>query len=404
MQAIDARLDQWQSELLDLTRRNRMLNYRTSSPSTLSILEPGFDELYARMSAEGAALSFQRPLDRATDARVYSVLALMESLGEPLNVEVGDIRTAGTLLERQRVLANLRQKARLAMEEQGAGILYLSFGLLNWRDGEGAQSVMRLAPLVLMPVAITQASVGAPLMLERRDEEVMLNPTLDYMLRTAYGLELPPFDGETALEEYMQRVEDAVSARGWRVQRAASLGLLSFLKLSMYQDMERNREQMRSHPIIRALAGDTAELAPFSAVEPGFHDAQEPRDCFQVVGADSSQQDAIELSRRGVSFIMQGPPGTGKSQTITNIISQALADGRRVLFVAEKMAALQVVYRKLQDAGLSDFCLPIHSHKANKRDVLRELGRMLELDQRQVRSEALSQLDQLMKLRGELGD
>ena len=159
---------------------------------------------------------------------------------------------------------------------------------------------------------------------------------------------------------------------------------------------------MRAHPVIRAIAGDRSALTPGEDVAWDFHDAQDPADSCQVVSADSSQQDAIELSRRGESFIMQGPPGTGKSQTITNMIAQALADGRRVLFVAEKMAALQVVYRKLQDAGLSDFCLPIHSHKANKRDVLSELKRTLELDRPQVRDEARAQLEQLRRTRDAL--
>ncbi len=400
---IDARLDRWQSELLDLTRRNRMLNYRLTSRSTLSILEPGLDELYARLGAEGAALSFQRPLDRMTDARVYSLLALMEALGTPLPVVLGDIKAEGSMLERQRTLHNLRQKARLALEEQGANILFLSLGFLKWRDGEGAQAVDRLAPLVLMPVNITQASVGAPLMLERRDEELIANPTLEYFLRSACGIQLPALDADApALDEYLDGVQAQVGGRGWRVVRAASLGLLSFLKLSMYLDMERNRAAMRAHPVIRAIAGERGALVPGEDVARDFHDAQDPADCCQVVSADSSQQDAIELSRRGESFILQGPPGTGKSQTITNIIAQALADGRRVLFVAEKMAALQVVYRKLQDAGLSDFCLPIHSHKANKREVLAELKRTLELDRQQVRDAARAQLEQLRRTRDEL--
>lgn len=400
---IDVMLDRWQSELLDLSRRNRMINYRLTSRSTLNILEPGLDEMYARLGS--GSMSFQRPLDRMTDARLYSLLALMETLGTPLPVVLGDIKAEGSMLERQRTLNNLRQKARLALEEQGANILFMSLGFLKWRDGEGAQGVDRLAPLVLMPVNITQASVGAPLMLERRDEDVTANPTLEYFLKITYGIELPAFDGDApTLEGYLQGVQRSVEHMGWRVVRACSLGLISFLKLSMYEDMERNRAAMRAHPVIRALAGERGALAPGRDVERGFHDAQDPADSFQVVSADSSQQDAIELSRRGESFIMQGPPGTGKSQTITNIIAQALADGRRVLFVAEKMAALQVVYRKLQDAGLSDFCLPIHSHKANKREVLAELGRTLELGHPQVRDEARAQLDQLRAARGLLGE
>ena len=121
-----------------------------------------------------------------------------------------------------------------------------------------------------------------------------------------------------------------------------------------------------------------------------------------MVDADASQQDAILLSKKGASFILQGPPGTGKSQTITNIISEALADGKKVLFVSEKMAALQVVYNRLSNVGLADFCFTLHSHKANKKEILHELANSISIDRKRVRDEALAQLDVLEKKREEL--
>ena len=113
-----------------------------------------------------------------------------------------------------------------------------------------------------------------------------------------------------------------------------------------------------------------------------------PKECFQVLSADSSHQDAIELSKRGVSFVMQGPPGTGKSQTITNIIAEALAADKKVLFVSEKMAALQVVYKRLSELGLAEFCLALHSHKANKKQVLDDIQNTLSLKKTRVKQEA----------------
>ena len=130
------------------------------------------------------------------------------------------------------------------------------------------------------------------------------------------------------------------------------------------------------------------------------HDKQiRPIDTFQVVDADSSQQDAVLLSKKGASFVLQGPPGTGKSQTITNIIAEAIADGKKVLFVSEKMAALQVVYSRLASVGLADFCFTLHSHKAKKKDILRDLANSINIDRTRVRDEALTQLDLLERKR-----
>ena len=128
-----------------------------------------------------------------------------------------------------------------------------------------------------------------------------------------------------------------------------------------------------------AITGIPDEITDFD-----FDKQTKPTDVFQVVDADASQQDAIMMAEKGVSFVLQGPPGTGKSQTITNIISESLADGKKVLFVSEKMAALDVVHRRLASAGLDDFCLVLHSHKANKRNVLNQLSKVLDLSQKKV--------------------
>lgn len=168
----------------------------------------------------------------------------------------------------------------------------------------------------------------------------------------------------------------------------------------MYRDLERNEEKLNSNPIIAALVGEQDPIQISEDLNHFDHDKQiRPIDTFQVVDADSSQQDAILLSKKGVSFVLQGPPGTGKSQTITNIIAEAIADGKKVLFVSEKMAALQVVYNRLSSVGLADFCFTLHSHKAKKKDILRDLANSINIDRIKVRDEALAQLDILEKKR-----
>jgi len=398
------KLEYWEHQLLDLGKRNRMINYRERGRSALRLTEPAPEELYTRLARSEETLTFRRPVDRETDVRVYSILSLLETLSAPLPVLIGDIGAEGSLMERQRTLRNLRAKARLAREEQGINILYLSFGFIEWKEGKGAAAQWIKSPLILMPAVLSLDALNAPYTLKKHEDDIVLNPTLEYYLKTEYGIQLPPFDPDTETpEDYFLKLEDTADKRGWRILRQVSLGLLSFAKISMYHDLLRNRQRIEENPVIRAMAGDPEAVNQIPPqLQDLYPDAISPRDSYQVMSADSSQQDAILYSRHGVSFVMQGPPGTGKSQTITNIIAEALAAGKKVLFVSEKMAALQVVYRRLQEANLGDFCLPLHSHKANKKEVLRQIGANLKLEKQRVRDTALQSLEELSAIREEL--
>jgi len=205
-------------------------------------------------------------------------------------------------------------------------------------------------------------------------------PTLVHVFKERYGIELPAFELENdkSIELYMQKIEILADKNGWKLTREVNLGLLSFLKIGMYYDIENNRNKMLQNPVIRAITGnaeakDAVNNIP-SELNNYAYDSLHPKDCYQVVSSDSSQQEAIMLSKAGVSFVMQGPPGTGKSQTITNIIAEALADDKKILFVSEKAAALQVVYKRLLETELSDFCFALHSHKASRNKNMSEVG------------------------------
>lgn len=175
-----------------------------------------------------------------------------------------------------------------------------------------------------------------------------------------------------------------------------SLGLLSFLKISMYHDLNNNQSLMMNHPVLRAMAGDRTAIGELPAAANNFDfDRAKPTEWHEVVDSDSSQEEAILLSKLGVSFVMQGPPGTGKSQTITNIIAEALADGKKVLFVSEKAAALQVVLKRLTDVGLDDFCLSLHDYKANKKEIIDSIGSNLDLEEEYIDSSLISELTAL---------
>lgn len=401
---INKKLEYWEHQLLDLSKRNKMINYRETKRTTIKLVEPSFEELFNKLALNEETLTFQRSVDRETDIRVFSILSLLENLSVSLPVTIGDIKTEGSVLERQQTLKNLRSKSRLALEEQGTNILYLSFGFIEWKDGKSPSAQWIKSPLILVPTVLALEALNSPYTLRKHEDDIVVNPTLEYYLKIEYGIELPQFDADkTLLDDYLKSLEEIADQRGWRILKEVSLGLLSFLKISMYNDLLRNEERIKKNPVIRAMSGAAVEVNEIPEHLHDFDlDSISPQNCYQVMSADSSQQDAILYSKNNISFVMQGPPGTGKSQTITNIIAEALAEGKKVLFVSEKMAALQVVYRRLQEAHLGDFCLPLHSYKANKKEILEQIGANLKLKQTRVKDVAISNLEELLSIRQEL--
>lgn len=377
--ALAKKVEYWKKELLDTGKKNKMINYRETKRSTLRILDPSPTELFNRLAFSEKPLSFQKPIDKRSDIRTFSMLALLETLSYSLPAYKGDIKTAGTISERERTLKNLRSKAKLALEEQGTNILYLSFGFIVWRNG----SEFMRSPLLMMPVTISQKSLNSPYLLTKNDDDIEVNPTLDYLFNSEFGIDLPTFDAKNkdSFEEYLKTIEDIVDKRGWRLVREVSLGLLSFLKISMYHDLNDHEALIEQHPVLQAMAGNEIALQEMPNELANYnYDEANPNDWFEVVDADSSQEEAILLSRLGVSFVLQGPPGTGKSQTITNIIADSLANRKKVLFVSEKAAALQVVLKRLKEVHLDDFCLSLHDYKANKKEIVHNIGANLELE------------------------
>jgi very-short-patch-repair endonuclease len=285
-------------------------------------------------------------------------------------------------------LVNLAREANSALQEQGCNILYLTFGIIEWRDAAAADESSR-APLIFVPVELKRKTVNARYALQAFDDDVVANSSLNELCQTQFGFSMPAFDVEKDdLEDYLQRAQEALaSLPGWKYTPEIHLGLFSFSKLLMYRDLDpRNwpaADHLADHALIQSLTlGISSEPHDGEGIpDPAKLDEMvDPADCFQVVDADSSQQAAILAAKRGLSLVIDGPPGTGKSQTITNIIAESLAAGKTVLFVSEKSAALEVVKRRLTEAGLGDFVLELHSRQASKRAVLEEINRVLERD------------------------
>jgi very-short-patch-repair endonuclease len=391
MNRVTQRVDEWKRKIVDLSRRNRSLYFVRTRGSTLGITEPGISEVFERLVISEKPWEFFMPPDapETTESEKGSgasdLLLLERQAGEqPAEPEdkvlpdrgadelVTDIRDGARL---RNILRNLYRRSRTDFEERGVRILFLTLGLLEWKEVE--QSEIIKSPILLVPVELKRESVNDPFELWPVDEEIVINPALAVKLGDDFRIELPPVpdDWESlSMESFLDAFRVQIMKYGWTVNQDCWLGLFSFHKLVIYHDLKSHGSSLEAHPLVRCLC---EEERPSAASEP-----PEPRDLdkrilpdtsFLVADADSSQLVCIEAVKAGSSLVIQGPPGTGKSQTITNLVSEFIAKGKSVLFVSEKMAALEVVSQRLQNAGLGHFCLQLHSHRANKREVIQEL-------------------------------
>lgn len=297
------------------------------------------------------------------------------------------LQTAESEASLQSKLLNTYYAARTSIEEQGVNILYLALGMLCWYESESSEE-MRKAPLVLVPVVLERSSARERFRVRYTLEEIDANISLQAKMKSEFGITIPdlPDEDELNIDSYFDEIEKEISSlKRWKIEKdTIELGFFSFGKFMIYHDLDNDTwpqdRRPITHPILLQLFGDGFADAPPSFTEDDFIDSDtNANDLFQVVDADSSQVLALLAVNEGKNLVIQGPPGTGKSQTITNIIANAVGQGKKVLFVAEKMAALEVVKRRLDNINLGEACLELHSHKANKKELHEELRRVLDL-------------------------
>lgn len=381
MSNVERKVEQWKTRLLDTSRRNRLLYFKESRRGSVQIIEPQPESIFQMLVLDERKLTFSQQVNFTFSFDLQEAPAPAPQTNPPRQrpLQVGEIRTNTLDQQIEPTLYNLRSKTRTALEEQGVHVLYVSFGMLKWFESTASTEEIS-SPIILVPVELSRTSVNKPYSLALVDEDVILNPTLTYKLQTDFKLTLPslPEDWEnTALEQYLNKVRECISSQTrWSVSSAVYLSLYSFEKLVMLRDLDAHFNQVKAHPLIKALAGDLSQLVPMPSDLPRADELDEkvkPQEVFQILDADSSQQEAIVRAKRGVSIVIQGPPGTGKSQTIANLVSELLIQNKKVLFVAEKKAAVEVVYKRLAEYGLDAFCLDAHGHKAGKSEIIAQL-------------------------------
>ncbi|HTF57722.1 MAG TPA: DUF3320 domain-containing protein, partial [Planctomycetota bacterium] len=378
---VGAKLEDWKRRLIDLSRRNRLLHYRLSQVTSVRVVEERPAELFRLAAIQGASLSFLPWVEAAapeTKVHVPGEAPEARHLDRALQTDLGPDRLAENLLA-------IHRKSVSILEEHGHNTLFLALGFLDWYE-ESAREDLIHSPLVLVPADLVRTSVRGQFRLRPREDEPMVNPALLQRLRTGFGIELPSLpddlEGFDPVAFYAAVAKAIEPLKRAYLMDGVVLGLFSFAKFFMFKDLEVHAEAFGARPLVRLLAGDAsaADALPRDPVPKAEElDALGPETSYQVLDADSSQQEAIEAVKRGRSLVIEGPPGTGKSQTIANIVAECLVAGKSVLFVSEKMAALRVVQDRLQRAGLGDFGLELHSHKARKGPVLAELARVLDL-------------------------
>ncbi len=444
-------------ELLDIGLRNNLVSLRKTSKNLVAEQASAI-ELLGRMLDEQKAVGFiangksksskSEDLDEVFIATLPDASSeVEETISGPAPREENDLfgpsasddmEASATLQKRVRItsrrspmietalspaalflqLLKMRSDAQTFLEEQGANLLFLAVGFLHWYESDSA-SEPRRAPLLLLPCTLVRGVANERFELQPTGDDVEVNLSLAAKLRADFGIALPMPIMQVAEESadepaaqhwlrYLGGVTEAVRLQQrWKVVAdEAVLGFFSFGKFLMFKDLDGDNWpdglKPDEHPVIQRLLGGGfgEERAAFDE-EVAVDSVIAPGDVHFVKDADSSQTQALLEIREGRNLVIQGPPGTGKSQTITNVIAELVGQQKTVLFVAEKMAALEVVKRRLDECHIGEAVLELHSHRATKSKVLKELADTLALG-RPVEEAGDRDIAQLKNVQSEL--
>lgn len=406
-------LEQARRDLVDATRRNRLLHAPLTGkrPWCLAVSGHSSDELLNRLHWDEKVTTYAfQGIDEDPTLTAAEQAPGLHALPAPNRNNEGTLaptpsralvpasrlgasrypllQTRLSLSKLDKRLTKIFREERTLEEEHGLSTLFLAIGFLRWFDSDSSEEES-YAPLILVPVTLQRVQGKEGYVLDGRDDEIIVNVSLREKIKADFGITLPEIPSEDGWQasQYLAAVEAAVSRqRRWRVEHGSiGLGFFTFSKFMMWRDLDGEswpEGSILNHKLINVLLDENTQFEnepPIANDEEAIDERIDIAKAIHVVDADSSQTVVIEEARRGRNLVVQGPPGTGKSQTITNIISAAVHAGKSVLFVAEKNTALNVVHDRLQRAGLGALCLEMHSRKANKREVVKSLEEALRL-------------------------
>ena len=366
-------------ELLDLTLRNPLLNFKSRN-KTLNIINQTPANVYKTLVLENKRMYFTPNKKESKDKISRAQAFISQTMDIFTNIE-GDKSLKADLSpsELQKRLFYIDQQAKTMVQEQGYNILYIACGFVEWIDNKKPKQ-KNLAPLILIPVEIERKKAGNSFSISWTGEDLQHNISLEAKFREE-GIEIPKFEPVSYIEgvdQYLMSVKKVISRyRKWDVNTNVALGFFSFTKFVMYNDL--NPESwsedvdLTKNELIEAIFNPSKNVYDNTFKEEDIDTKLHYKTMYQVLDADSSQISVIENVKAGHNLVVEGPPGTGKSQTIVNLIAELIAEGKTVLFVSEKMAALEVVKSRLDSVGLGKFVLELHSHKTRRKKLLKEL-------------------------------
>ena len=333
------KLDKWAELLLDTGKRSNLVNFKDTRGSTVEVVLPSSSAVFKKALGAARFVVFDPKIPEKEDdgdvlydseLRPRNPKAEYIEKYSPLVRKSGELLLYSALGNPMPAVKNIFKKAKSAIEETGVNLAYMAFGFIHWWEGDKKNSYR--APILLSPITFEHESALDPYHIKTADDEIILNPTFSYKLASDYGIKLPEYeDGE--LCEYLDKIAALLSPLGYSVSAECKIGIFSFQKINMYRDICDNADRILNNPNVRAILGEESAKGEVSEI------GDISRDIFEfnnIVDADSSQLEAIEMAKSGQSFVLEGPPGTGKSQTITNIIAECLSDGKKVLFVFER--------------------------------------------------------------------
>jgi very-short-patch-repair endonuclease len=406
-------LDQWRDSLINLSRGNKLLQYKKTKSSTLEISGLTPLEIFSRINSKTPTTVFGLKADTSAkdDSKDFTEVNSGSETGSVMpgaSSKQNDLFAQVTQKEADATLKRISSAARREFMDKGLNTLYLALGSLSWVDDAEDRYV---SPLILIPVLVESSSHRDKYEIRRSDDDIVSNPAL--ILKMAdYGLKLP------SSEEVINAIEDGgIDAAlalfksieikdNWELGDLAAISVFVFQKEAMYRDLQDNENTILSNPIIQALSGGALDgklsyyFDPVTQEE--LDNVAPPETTPLVLDADASQRAAVEAAVQGKSFVLDGPPGTGKSQTISNIIGALINEGKTVLFVSEKIVALEVVKDRLDRQGLGSFLFELHSAKSTRKQVAKDLGRALEVLPVSKPAMAQEELTEAKKLRLDL--
>jgi len=379
-------LQQWREDLIDLGSGNPLINFRSRATSTIDLSDQPLSVILSRSKSK--KLTFivgtkLEPKDAAVDEDDLEAQAIELDEAFDYGKYLDAIFVNRTQRDVDRAVRNMASRSNRLFLDKGVNPLHIAVGGLTWVDQDEQE---RVAPLLLVPVKFWKPGPRQPHALTLSDDDLTVNPALSIKLQE-FGVELPPqpevdraFENG-GIEAALELFGDVKLREGWHLSELQALSLFTFRKEAMYRDLLDNQNAVMASPLVQALGGggeSGAEDFFFEPVGDEEIDVEAPPESSPLVlDADSSQRAAVDAAVRGKSFVLDGPPGTGKSQTISNMIGALIGAGKSVLFVSEKIVALEVVKERLDERGLRSLLFELHSSRTSRKDVAHALGRSL---------------------------